>query len=104
MRAFACGLLSGALLIPSVALIVLLLGGFPVPATSVPPRWEASIVRRAFAASVARQAQKLQNPVPPNSAGTRGTWLGQIVAQALQAPYAVPAIPTNSDNVDQSFR
>jgi len=71
MRAFACGLLSGALLIPSVALIVLLLGGFPVPATSVPPRWEASIVRRAFAASVARQAQKLQNPVPPNSANLR---------------------------------
>jgi len=71
MRAFACGLLFGAFLIPFVALIVLLLGWFPVPATSDPPRWEAFLARRALAASVARQARRLQNPVPPNSSNLR---------------------------------
>ena len=71
MRAFSGGLLLGAFLIPFVCLAVFLLGGFPVPATSDPPRWEASLARRAFAASVARQAQRLQNPVPPSIGNLR---------------------------------
>lgn len=71
MRAFAGGLLLGAFLMPFAALIVLLLGWYPVPATSDPSRWEASLARRAFAASVARQAERLRNPVPPSSGNLR---------------------------------
>ena len=71
MRAFAGGLLLGTLLTPLVALIAFLLGRFPVPATSVPPRWEASLARKAIAASVARQAQRVQNPVPPTNDNLR---------------------------------
>ncbi len=68
MRKFACGLLLGALLIPVFALCVFLLGWASVSATSDPPRWESFLARKAFAASVARQAPRLQNPISPTSA------------------------------------
>lgn len=68
MRKFACGLLLGFLVIPVVALVALFQGWVPVSATSDPPRWESFLARKAFAASVARQAPRLQNPIAPTSA------------------------------------
>jgi mono/diheme cytochrome c family protein len=70
MRAFLGCLLLGALLIPVVAVIAFLLGWFPIAATSDPPCWETFLARRAFAASVARQA-KLENPIQPSSSNVR---------------------------------
>ncbi len=43
------------------------------------------------------------NPAPPNSDGTRGTWVGQLVAQALTAPNAKPGVPVWNDNVDATW-
>lgn len=68
MRRFACGLVLGVFLIPLVAAIASVLGMVSVSATSDPPRWEVLIVRKVLAASVERQAAKLQNPFPPTSA------------------------------------
>jgi mono/diheme cytochrome c family protein len=68
MRKFFCGLVLGFLLIPIAAVATGLLGGFSVSATDNPPRWESSFARKAFAASVSRQAPQLQNPIAPSSA------------------------------------
>lgn len=40
----------------------------------------------------------------PNSGGTRGTWLGKVVAAALESQGQVPPQPVNEENVDQTFR
>ena len=68
MRAFAYGLVVGILLIPLVAIMAYLLGWVSVSATSNPPHWEVFIARTALAASVGRQAAKLQNPTSPTNA------------------------------------
>ncbi|MGB6687887.1 MAG: c-type cytochrome [Terracidiphilus sp.] len=67
MRTFIFGLVVGGLVLPIVAAGVFLLGWSSVEATSDPPRWETALARRAFAASVARQAPEVQNPIPVNS-------------------------------------
>lgn len=67
MRRFAYGLLLGLWVIPAVLAVALLSGWAPVRATDEPSRWETSFTRRAVAASVARQAAKLQNPIEPTS-------------------------------------
>jgi mono/diheme cytochrome c family protein len=69
MRSFVFGLLLGTLVVPIAALIVCLAGC--VPATSHPPRREMFLARRALAASVARRATRLRNPVEPNSGNLR---------------------------------
>lgn len=67
MRTFILGLIVGSAALPILAAVIFLLGGSPVDATAVPPRWETVLARRSLAASVARQAPKVQNPVPLNS-------------------------------------
>lgn len=68
MRKFAWGLLLGFLVIPVAALFALFQGWVSVSATSDPPRWESFLARKAFAASVARQAPRQQNPIATTSA------------------------------------
>jgi mono/diheme cytochrome c family protein len=67
MRKFILGALTGALVFPILAGAVFLLGWSPVDATSEPPAWETRLARASFAASVARQAPRLANPMPMNS-------------------------------------
>jgi len=71
MRQFACGFLLGLLLTPFAGLIACWLGWLPVSATSNPPHWELFLARRAFGASIVRQAPRLQNPFPPTSANLK---------------------------------
>jgi mono/diheme cytochrome c family protein len=68
MRGFIWGVIVGILLVPAVGAVLLLLGVFPISATANPPNWESSFARKAFAASVARQAGKTQNPIPVTDA------------------------------------
>src|SRR5215469_15894993 len=63
MRNFVCGVLLGVCLTPVVVLVCFHLGWASVRATAAPPRWEMLMAGKAFAASVTRQAPKLQNPV-----------------------------------------
>jgi mono/diheme cytochrome c family protein len=67
MRKFIWGLMIGSAAIPLVAALVFLLGWSPVDATSNPPLWENVLARRSLAASVARQAPRLSNPVAATS-------------------------------------
>ena len=67
MRPFLYGLLSGACLTVLLATVVFALGWVPLSATANPPRWESFLGRRALAASLARQAPRLQNPIAPTS-------------------------------------
>jgi mono/diheme cytochrome c family protein len=67
MRGFLFGFLVGSTLPPVIAGLVFVLGRSSIDATSNPPRWETILARRSFAASVARQAPKVQNPIPVNS-------------------------------------
>lgn len=67
MRNFILGLIVGSAALPILAAVIFLLGGSPVDATAAPPRWETALARRSLAASVARQAPKIQNPVPLSS-------------------------------------
>jgi mono/diheme cytochrome c family protein len=71
MRKFGCGLLLGLFVVPTLSVVVLMCGWASVHATSEPPRWESVVAGKAFAASVARQAPKLQNPVTPTSSNLR---------------------------------
>jgi len=71
MRIFVCGLLLGVFGILVVTAVVLWFGYIPIAATSDPSRWETLIGRRALASAVARQAPKLENPVPPTSDNLR---------------------------------
>jgi thiosulfate dehydrogenase len=67
MRMFTRGLLSGMLIGPFVAALIVVSGFWPVRATDPPPPWETTMARRAFTASVARQAPKVRNPLSPSS-------------------------------------
>ena len=67
MRNFVLGLVAGVVATALVVATTLLFGGWSVDATSAPPRWEAALARRSFAASVARQAPRVQNPVAVSS-------------------------------------
>jgi mono/diheme cytochrome c family protein len=58
----------GILSVPLAAILAVLAGWVSVSATSNPPGWEAGIARKVFAASLDRQAGKLQNPILPTSA------------------------------------
>ena len=71
MRNFACGLLVGLLVSPILSAIVLVCGWTSVHATAAPSRWETFVGRNALAASVGRQAPKLQNPISPTSGNLR---------------------------------
>ena len=71
MRKFVCGLLVGAVLVPLATLAAALLGWTPVHATANPSGWETFLARKALAASIARQAPKLQNPIMPTSENLR---------------------------------
>jgi hypothetical protein len=64
MQKFVCGLLVGAVLVPFVALAAAFLGWTPVHATDNPSGWEVFLARKALAASIARQALKLQMSTP----------------------------------------
>jgi len=67
MRTFTRGLLAGMLIGPFLAALVAVSGFWPIRATDQPPTWETRMARRAFDASVARQAPKVQNPLPASS-------------------------------------
>ena len=71
MQKFLCGLLVGAVLVPVAGLAAAFLGWTPVHATANPSGWEILLARKALAASVARQAPKLQNPITPTSENLR---------------------------------
>lgn len=47
-------------------------------------------------------------PTPPNSSGTRGLWVGPLLAQVLRQPGVLPAVPSqdamNSKITDQPLR
>ena len=66
MRTFAYGLLVGILGMLIVILAVFCSGLLPVVATSDPLQWETILARKALAVAVARQAPRLQNPIPPD--------------------------------------
>jgi len=63
MRGFKLGFICGMLFVPLMALVIALSGLWPIHATAEPPRWEARLARRAFNASLSRQAPRLQNPL-----------------------------------------
>lgn len=65
MRKYLLGFLIGILLLPTVVVIVAVLGFLPVNSNVPPPGWETAFARMAFNASVARQAPHLQNPIAP---------------------------------------
>jgi len=71
MRGFLFGFLSGMIVIPMVGASVALSGRLSVDANAAPPRWETALARQSFAASVARQATKLQNPIAPTGENLR---------------------------------
>ena len=71
MRTFVFGLLVGVFGTLMVAAVVLGFGWIPVVATSDPPHWETALGSRALDSAIARQAPKLQNPVPPTNDNLR---------------------------------
>jgi mono/diheme cytochrome c family protein len=71
MRKFSSGLLLGLLIIPMSSAIALMCGWVRLHATADPPHWEAFVAREALAASIARQAPKLQNPIAATSSNLR---------------------------------
>src|SRR5215469_1334801 len=71
MRKFVCGLLVGVCGTLIVGAIMVGFGWIPVMATSDPPHWESVVGRRALDSATARQAPKLQNPVPPTEDNLR---------------------------------
>jgi mono/diheme cytochrome c family protein len=71
MRTFVSGLILGVFGTLIVTPVVLEFGWVPVVATSDPPRWETFFGRRALDSAIARQAPKLQNPVPPTTDNLR---------------------------------
>lgn len=56
--------ISGLVLGPLIALIVVASGLWPWRATSIPPRWESSLGGRSLHIAVARQARNLKVPIP----------------------------------------
>ena len=71
MRNFASGLVLGLLVLPVVALAAGFFGLFSTQATIEPPRWEKALAQRAFKASVARHAPRLENPIAPTEENLR---------------------------------
>ena len=65
MKNFLFGLMVGLIALPLVIFVIATMGRFNVQATAEPPRWEKALARRAFDASVARHAERLQNPIAP---------------------------------------
>jgi mono/diheme cytochrome c family protein len=63
MRKRTLAALAGALVLPSLALLLAWLGVFSFDATATPPAWERAIARMAFDASVARRAPPIANPI-----------------------------------------
>jgi hypothetical protein len=56
--------LAGFMVGPLVAALIPVSGFWPVTGTVEPPAWEIMMARRTLTASVARQAPKVQNPLP----------------------------------------
>src|SRR5437763_13561249 len=67
MRLFIFGVLTGFLIGPLLATGIMLLGFWPIAASTQPPATETQIARRALNASVAYAASKVPNPVPRSS-------------------------------------
>jgi mono/diheme cytochrome c family protein len=65
MKSFILGLIVGLIALPGALLVIGSLGGFQVQATAEPPGWEKGFAQRAFDASVARHAERVQNPIAP---------------------------------------
>jgi len=65
------GILVGLVLFPLASLTIARLGWLPVEATADPPSWESLLMRRVVAASVSRQAPRMQNPIPSTSDNLR---------------------------------
>ncbi len=64
MRTFIRGILTGLLVGPLIAALIVVSGYWPVSGTANPPPYETTMARRALNASVAHQAPKVQNPLP----------------------------------------
>ncbi len=65
----------------------------PDPNAVVPLFVVLNSVPRIRLQPVARQAAIVATYPPPNAGGSRGTWVGQLVAQALSAPCSLPPRP-----------
>jgi mono/diheme cytochrome c family protein len=66
MRGFKLGFICGMLLVPLIAIVIAMSGLWPIHATAEPLTFEARLARRAFNASLSRQAPRLQNPLSPS--------------------------------------
>jgi len=81
------------LLTPLIAVAIALSGLWPIPATAEPPAWEAAIARRAFKASLLRQAPRLQNPMPATS---ETLWAGlQVYRSGCSGCHGDPGKPSH---------
>ena len=70
MRMFTRGLLTGFMVGPLVAALIVVSGFWPVMGTAEPPAWETTMARRALTASVARM---IENPEHRQVSGTKIT-------------------------------
>jgi mono/diheme cytochrome c family protein len=68
MRRFLLGFILGISTPLILGLVGAQLGYFPIDAKATPPVWEAALASPAVAASVARQAPRIMNPVAPTEA------------------------------------
>ena len=66
MRAFIAGVVLCLIVCILAFLVIAYLGLVPTKATSEPPPWETAVMERAFDASIARHAPKVENPVAPD--------------------------------------
>ena len=64
MRRFVLGFLLGLVLPAAAGIVAAFAGLFSVRASAKPPGWETAFARRAFDASVAREAPRQTNPIP----------------------------------------
>ena len=96
MLKFLLGILVGLILFPLASLTIARLGRLPVEATADPPSWESFLMRRVVAASISRQAPRMQNPVPATSdhlrAGMKLFLDDCAVATAIRASAAAGAL------------
>jgi thiosulfate dehydrogenase len=61
------GVFAGFLIAPLLAIVIMLLGFWPIAATEQPPVMETRIASSALNAAVSHAARKLNNPLSPSS-------------------------------------